>query len=163
MVIWVIVMTDMHKHLCRQKAVLQCSPAQVSAPHWSYTGNHMLAVRGQMAACYLPKPSISSYFSWTAHAPPQVHRQAPAPDWATSLHFETLPQVSPMHSTSRRASLHLKLCFQVLREHRFCPGFVMRLNFTCLYDFWSSLILQPKDTHDRHTTDCPNPCSDSFC
>lgn len=79
MVICVIVITDMHKRLCRQKAALRCSPAQVSAPHRSFTGNHMLAVRGQMAACFLPKPSISSYFfSSTAHAPPQVHHHAPA-------------------------------------------------------------------------------------
>lgn len=68
-----------------------------------------------------------------------------------------------MQSTSRRASLHLKLYFQDLREHRFCPGFVMRLSFTCLHDFWSSLILQLKDTHGTHSTNCPTPCSDSFC
>lgn len=36
-------------------------------------------------------------------------RQAPDPERATSLHFDTFPLASPMHSTNGRASCHLKL------------------------------------------------------
>lgn len=116
----------------RPHCALRCSQAQVNALRGSAVlqANTCLLSEGRwLAACYSPKPSISSYFFGLSMHHLRFIRLAPAPNWTTELHSETFPRLSPMQSTSRRSFLCLSL-LSGPREHRPCPGFVTGLTFT---------------------------------